>query len=203
MGKFMKGQTERENTARGKIIFLNGVSSSGKTTLARKLQERLEEPFFLFQLDIFFEMMRMPENCYAYSDNNGMYDHDKWLQIENKILSAFHHTIKTFADMGFHTIVDRVFIEQKYVELFHEYLVLFVLVTCPLEELRRREKERGDRDIGQGESQLAELNPQDTYDITVDTHNNTSEECADKIIEMLNYPDKWTAFKTLWEQRTV
>ena len=188
---------------KGKIIFLNGVSSSGKTTLAKTLQKRLEAPFFLFQLDAFSDMMRMPENCCAYSDDNGMYDHDKWLEIENKILSAFHHTIKTFSDMGFHTIVDRVFFEQECVELFHDHPLLFVLVTCPLEELRRREKERGDRTIGQAEEQLLELMPQSMYDITVDTYTNTSEECADKIIEMSDDIEKCTAFKTLWSQRTL
>ena len=31
----------------------------------------------------------------------------------------------------------------------------------------------------------------------------TNEECADKIIELLNYPEKFSAFKTLWSQRTV
>jgi chloramphenicol 3-O phosphotransferase len=85
----------------------------------------------------------------------------------------------------------------------HGYPVLFVRVTCPVEELRRREKERGDRGIGQGESQLTQLDPQDTYDITVDTHTSTKEECADKIIELLNHPEKFTAFKTLWENSRV
>ena len=39
------------------------------------------------------------------------------------------------------------------------------------------------------------------YDITIDTYNNTAEECADKIIELLDYPEKFTAFRTLWSQR--
>ena len=85
----------------------------------------------------------------------------------------------------------------------HDYPVLFVQVTSPLEELRRRERERGDREIGQGESQVAKLDPQDMYDIIVDTYNNTTVECADKIIDLLKYSEKFTAFKTLWEQRIV
>lgn len=31
---------------KGKIILLNGVSSAGKTSLAKKLQEVLDEPYF-------------------------------------------------------------------------------------------------------------------------------------------------------------
>jgi len=74
---------------------------------------------------------------------------------------------------------------------------LYVGVFCPLEELRRREKERGNREIGLAESQLDDMFPQDKYDITVDTFTNTAEECADKIIELLSYPDKFTSFKNL------
>jgi chloramphenicol 3-O phosphotransferase len=122
-----------------------------------------------------------------------------------------YHTIKTFSDIGINTIADDVILKSGVwfkednrlricVELLRDYPILFVHVTCPVEELRRREKERGDRDIGLGESLLLELNPQDMYDITVDTYNRTKEECADKIIELLNYPEKFTAFKTLWSQ---
>ena len=83
------------------------------------------------------------------------------------------------------------------IELLHEYPVLFVHVTCPLEELRRREEKRGNPS-GAGESQLPLLIPQNTYDIAVDT---TKEECVDKIIEILGYPEKFIAFETLWQQR--
>jgi chloramphenicol 3-O phosphotransferase len=92
---------------------------------------------------------------------------------------------------------------EECVNMLHDYNVLFVHVTCPVEELRRREKERGDRHIGMSESQLETLEPQNTYDITVDTHNNSIKACTDMIIEMLNYPEKITAFKTLWSQRIV
>ena len=74
--------------------------------------------------------------------------------------------------------------------------------NCPLEELRRREKKRGDRKTGWGESLLPELDPQDMYDMSVDTYNNTNEECADQIIALTGYGEKHTAFKTLWLQRS-
>ena len=107
--------------------------------------------------------------------------------------------------MGFDTIVDVVFLDRhktfdECVALLHDYPVLFVHVTCPLEELRRREKERGDRFIGQAEEQLPQLCPQDTYDITMDTSVNSVDECGDRIIEQLNCPEKNTAFKTLWSR---
>lgn len=179
---------------KGKIIILNGVSSSGKTTLAKTLQERLNEPFFWIGGDAFIDMM--PEKFY-----------NEDCVLLGKTVSILHHTIKVFSDRELNAIFDCVFEEtawmEECVELLREYPVLFVHVTCPLEELQRREKERGDRGIGLAEAQIPLLNPKDnTYDITVDTHNNSKEECADMIIDMLNYPENFTAFKTLWSQRT-
>lgn len=191
---------------KGKIIFLNGVSSAGKTTLAKTLQSRLTEPFYLLSNDMFCDMA--PEKFWDLNPD----------ETGSRALTGLHHTIKTFADIGINSIVDHVLLKGQGVnynitqkdnmgeciELLHGYDVLFVHVICPdLEELRRREKERGDRDIGQGESQLPQLNPQDIYDITVDTFNNTKEECADRIIELLSFPEKFTAFKTLLSQQNM
>jgi len=37
--------------SKGKVICLNGVSSSGKSTLAKSLQEKLNEPYYLMSED--------------------------------------------------------------------------------------------------------------------------------------------------------
>jgi len=172
---------------KGEIIFLNGVSSCGKTTLAKSLQEKLTEPYCWLSIDNFLDTI-----------------HEKFRNSEyrtsaRQTLRAMHHTIKLFSDMGLNVIVDHVLEKQEWLDecvgILHEYPVLFVHVTCPLEELRRREKERGDRHIGLAEGQLSKLSPKDTYDITVDT---TNEGCAAEIIEALNHPEKCTAFKILW-----
>ncbi len=83
------------------------------------------------------------------------------------------------------------------------YPILMVHVTCPKEELRRREKERGDRAVGHGESLLLKLDPQDTYDLTVDTFYETLEECSDRIIEFSNDLTKFTAYKKIFALRGV
>ena len=36
-----------------------------------------------------------------------------------------------------------------------------------------------------------------TYDLVVNTYKNTTEECADKIISILDTPDKWFAVKAI------
>ena len=183
---------------KGKIIWLNGVSSSGKSTLAKTLQDRLSEPFYVLANDMFTDDIVVPDK-FTEIDMDATYQ---------SALRGMYHAVKAFSDNGINTIVDDVLLnEDNYnrleqcVRLLNDCPVLFVHVTCSsLEELRRREKERGDRGIGQGESQLPILNPQDTYDVTVDTYANSTEDCADKIIEVLADPGNSTAFKTLWSQ---
>jgi len=185
---------------KGSIIWLNGVSSSGKSTLAKALQDRLSEPFYVLANDMFTDDPVCPVK-FVDIDANDTYQ---------RALMGMYHAVKGFSDTGINVIADDVLlIENGYdrlgqcVELFHDYPIMFVHVTCPVDELRRREELRGDRGFGQGEGQIAILTPQDTYDVTVDTFDSSIVECADKIIELLNYPEKFTAFKTLWSQRLV
>ena len=52
---------------KGKIIFLNGVSSSGKTTPAKTLQARLPEPYYWLSVDTFMDMT--PEKYMSNDDD--------------------------------------------------------------------------------------------------------------------------------------
>lgn len=189
---------------KGKIIFLNGVASAGKSTLSKTLQSRLEEPYYWLNVDEFIK----------FSDVNPQ-EHNPMTYFEKgkDPISLFPHIIKLFSDLGVNVIADAAFMRGRRnlflametlkvcIEMLHEYPVLYVHVTCPLEELRRREEERFNRNIGENEYFLAELSPVDIFDITVDTFHNTKEECADKIIELLDYPEKYKVFKTLWSQQ--
>jgi chloramphenicol 3-O phosphotransferase len=105
--------------------------------------------------------------------------------------------MKLFADSGIDFIIDFVPVRGSFAGIFYENPVLYVNVFCPAGELRRRERERTNRPVGLAESQLGEMYPPDKYDITVDTSANTTQQCADKIIELLNFPDKFTSFKNL------
>jgi len=182
---------------KGKIICLNGVSSAGKTTLARALQERLSEPYYWMSEDTFMEMA--PKKFVA--DGS-----DKNDTIWTQAYVNMYHVIKMYSEMGCNTVVDVVLDSDSFlheiVEILHGNPVLFVHVTCPPEELSRREKVRGNREIGIAVAALPHLCPKDEiYDITVDTHLNTTEVCADKIISLLNNSDNFQAFYTLWKRQ--
>jgi adenylylsulfate kinase/chloramphenicol 3-O phosphotransferase len=67
---------------KGKIIFLNGVTSSGKTTIVEALQERRDVFFYVVANDLFQEMVEralflknkldhLPENQGHLYDNTG------------------------------------------------------------------------------------------------------------------------------------
>lgn len=165
---------------KGTIIILNGVSSAGKTSLSRSLQKKLPEPYFWLANDSFCDMV--PEAFWEADQP----------EAEYQALSLLGKTVKLFSDQGKNVVVDTVMITEQKHDLFQEYVhllrgypVCFVHVTCPLDELQRREKERGDRSIGQAEGQLPMLNPQDTYDLTVDTHKASIDQCADQVIDLL------------------
>ena len=189
---------------KGKIILLNGLASSGKTTLSKTLQSRLNEPYYWLNVD---ELIR-------FSDANPQ-EHNPVTYFEKgkDPVSLFPHVIKLISDLGVNVIADAAFVKGKRnlflaeetlgtcIEMLHEYPILYVHVTCPPEEIHRREEARFNRSIKKDKSDYEEVGTQNIYDVTVDTFENTMEECADKIIEMLNVPEKHTAFKTLWEER--
>jgi len=178
---------------KGRIIILNGVSSAGKTTLAKTLQNHLPQPYFHMDVDVFCLMSPEKFNIEDYS-------------VQWRFVSEMFAAVKLFSDMGFHLVVPCIFLEggdflEKCVSLLHDYPVLFAFVTCSAEELRRREQARGDRKIGGAEEMLPQLCPKETYDITVDTGLFTMEECAEQIVQRIHKPEPLTAFKTLWSQR--
>jgi len=174
----------------GKIIWLNGVSSSGKTTLARALQLELDEPYFLLSNDTFCLMMPQGKTKF-----------EVFPPLYNTTCSMLHKSIKLFSDNGMNVIVDHLLFDSKAlsecVEMFHDYPVAFVHVVCPNKELQRRERERGNRKIGQAVEQLPLLEPKNTYDITVDTHENPIGTNVQAIISLIRDIDKYVSFKAL------
>jgi len=166
---------------RGKIIFLNGVSSSGKSTLAKELVKDIPNYFHISidDFDIFIERMEDREN-------------NRLIPVETGYF--FHRTIAMFSDKGINLIVDHILhdnlTKEDFFEVLSNYPVLFVGVNCPIEELERREKVRGDRNIGQAKEQLEFVHKDQIYDIEVDTFSESVEECSKKIIEALSIKNK-------------
>ena len=176
---------------KGKVIFLNGTSSSGKTSLATKIQEVSEERFYHVQIDTFCDMLHEKD-----------FEND-FVSTENSAATIMHNFILSLCKSGENVIVDTV-IENYHenwlkecVELLHDMPVTFVKVNCPLHELERRELKRGDRTIGQAKGQLSNMNFNDIYDLEVNTYENSTEECVVFIKNQMKLEDEENAFKKI------
>ena len=163
---------------KSQIIFLNGVSSSGKSTLSDELIKALPDYFHmsLDDFDIFIDRMEDRTNNHL-------------IPVETEYF--FHRTIAMFSDKGIHLVVDHIlhddFTKEDFFKVLANYPVLFVGVHCPIEELERREHARGDRTIGQARKQLEYVHKDVIYDVEVNTFRESIEECAHKVIDALNH----------------
>lgn len=70
-------------------------------------------------------------------------------------------------------------------KVLHDYPILFVGVHCPIEELERRERNRGDRIIGQARKQLSYVHRNEVYDIEVNTLLEGVGRCSERIVKAL------------------
>ena len=60
-----------------------------------------------------------------------------------------------------------------------------ILVSCSLETLLKREKERGNRFAGSAEASLKYLYPKDGYDLRIDSGKTDAASTAEKIMDFL------------------
>ncbi|WP_114572248.1 chloramphenicol phosphotransferase CPT family protein [Exiguobacterium flavidum] len=146
---------------KGTIILLNGVSSSGKSTLAKELVAALDGYFHL-SVDDFDRLIEKMETRGT----------DHLIPVPTE--TFFHRTVAMFSDQGINLIVDHVLHDgettRDCLDVLLDHPVCFVGVHCPVEELEKRERMRGDRTIGQARAQLAYVHRQESYDVEVDTH---------------------------------
>lgn len=168
----------------GRIIFLNGTSSSGKSTLARALQSRLPEPHMHVAIDAFFHMY--PERIWNATRQE---DHDAFLRLVPSVVSGVQRSVAALAGAGNRLILDHVLEDPAWlrecVERWDGLDVLFVGVRCPLPELERREAARGDRAAGLARYQFERVHTHGLYDVELDTSVLDVDACVTRIVEAL------------------
>lgn len=167
--------------APGRLIFLSGASSSGKTTLARAVQGALPTPFLHVESDLVARMLpgrREAEGPFAYLS-----------VVRPRFYAGFHRCLPALAGAGNDLVVDHL-IEYaawraELRSLLAGYDVFLVGVHCGLDELERRERARGDRRLGEGREHLEvdRVHALGGYDLEVDTAGRDPEEQAAEVIE--------------------
>lgn len=191
------------------LILLNGCSSAGKSTLAKQLQERITEvPYLVFGFDdlIFMSPKRfwfdaatpMQHDDNPYLDEGVRMVHREHEGEPIKIKAVFGDTFKrliktmpavvnTLLSQGNYVIFDHVFHDASmvtdYKKCLNEFKQLRIGVHCPLEELERREKARGDRVLGRARGLYDSVHQHIDYDLEVNTANHTTNEIVDTIMK--------------------
>ena len=167
------------------IIVLNGTSSSGKSSLARALQARRGRPIQHLQLDAF---RRMEPNDYweAWNEQDPVL-----VALKHAALCrAMHAALSEYVRHGIDVIFDTV--------LWHREDWRYLLgINCALDELTRREQDRGDREIGLAAGQFKTIHMGKVYDFQVDTTAATTEQCAGDVLAWLDTQPEPRAFRAV------
>lgn len=180
----------------GKIIILNGASSAGKTTVANAIREISPEPFWHISFDQFVAAEMLPERHEA-----GPF---AWWEVTRpRVFDALHGCVAAIAEAGNNVIVEHVFEFDRWIRdlaaILENLDVFLVGVHCPLEELERRERLRGDRKTGEGREHLRVVHSHGRYDFEIDTYVNSPEENARLIVDAWMSRGKPSAFDELRE----
>jgi chloramphenicol 3-O phosphotransferase len=150
----------------GKIILLNGASSSGKSTLARGLQAMSAEPFWHVSVDHLHAAGVLPEARIRSREF-------PWPTLRPRFFDGYHRCLPVLAEAGNNLVVDRVIETEDWMRQLLELLgrcgVFFVGVHRPLAELERRERERGDSRIGEARHDYETTHEFGRYDFEMDT----------------------------------
>jgi len=174
-----------------RIIFINGASSSGKTSIVRALQDLLEEPFLEAGIDKFIwslpkRYLERPwwDQVLGKADIAGAVGHD--------LVRGMHRAIAALSQAGCNCIADHVLVEPAWTkdraDLFADLPAYMIGVICPLEVLEQRESSRKNRTLGQARLQFPVIHKYTVYDLEVDTSLLSPESCARSIQSRLNQP---------------
>ena len=167
----------------GRVILLNGASSSGKSTLAKALQAALPHPFLHLSSDQLVQAGMLPHR----SSDGGAFDW--WHQIRPRFFAGFHRCLPAFAEAGNDLIVEHVIEFRSWraelARLLAGLDVFLIGVHCDPEELDRRERSRGDRRVGEGRAHLTldQIHTFGPYDLDIDTTAGVTTDLVQDIID--------------------
>lgn len=182
----------------GRVIFLNGTSSAGKTVLARAIQDASDTPFVYWGVDTLFSLV--PPNWgggrdgFWYDRTGGEHPSVviRYGEVGRRMLRSARTAAAAFAHGGDNLVIDELLLTP---DLLAEWLVallglevLLVCVACPLEVAEQRERDRGNL-IGLARGHLRTVHGHGTtYDMTVDSTTGTPAELARAVLRRQQAP---------------
>jgi chloramphenicol 3-O phosphotransferase len=190
-----------------RVLYFNGPSSVGKTTIIRVLQNLLlPTPYLRIGVDqIIDDMMPSAMNdwrvnivheepnsiqgfyCNVMHDTDGATMHIiKAGPFAIKLLDLFRDLALTTLSKGYNVIIDDV-AEHGAVDVdlwrdaLKDYSVLWIGLTAALDVLEERERTRGNRAPGTSRAQLKTVHEGVTYDLFFDTSKESATDIAHAI----------------------
>ncbi|WP_433600328.1 phosphotransferase-like protein [Nocardia sp. CA-135953] len=192
-----------------RVIFLNGTSSAGKTTLARAIQDESDIPFVYWGIDTLFGLV--PPNWGGGRDgplsrDGFWYDRTgrdadghqlvviRYGGVGRRMLRSACAAAAAFTHGGDHLVVDEMLLTPDLLPMWMDALagldVQLVCVTCPLAVAEQRELARG-KNIGVARGHFRTVHDHGyRYDTTVDTTTGTPAELARVILRQRQTLDK-------------
>jgi len=184
----------------GKIIILNGTSSSGKTSILHALQNIMSEPYLDAGIDKFIWML--PERYLErplWDDVLGLATTAG--EAGHHLMHGMHQAIATLSEAGWNVVADHVLVEPRWLEecvrLFADLPAYLIGIRCPLDVLVEREKSRKNRTLGQAAAQFPLVHRHGVYDLEVDTSLMSVEQCALAIKERAESAEPPAALRRL------
>jgi chloramphenicol 3-O phosphotransferase len=154
------------------IIFLHGASSSGKSTIARVLQNVIEKPFWHISIDHLRDSGVLPTERFR----SGEF---AWRNARKAFFDGFHASLRAYADAGNDLILEHILDTDGWLDDLRRLLsghdVFFVAVHCPLAILVEREKQRGNRPVGSAKKDFETIHLGKLYDLELDDQNGVAD----------------------------
>jgi chloramphenicol 3-O phosphotransferase len=181
-------------------IVLNGTSCSGKSSIAKVLQELWPRPLQVTGIDTFLAA----QSARFFASDGRVVAGFSWIPVivDGRpafdvlpgplglgMIKASHAYWAACAAAGLDQVIDDVWLVPDQPAGLQDALAaantLWVGVRCPLGVAEQRERERGDRTIGTARGQYARVHTFRKYDLDVDTSATAPRECAEAILATL------------------
>lgn len=182
--------------APGRIILLNGASSSGKSSLARALQAKIDTPFWHISIDHLRDSGVLPTARIKSGEFH-------WRTMREAFFLGFERSLLAYVAAGNNLIVEHIMESEDWLLRLAVTLsgqdVFFVGVHCELAELERRELARGNRPVGDARRDYFRIHSYCLYDFEVDGAEEVQVN-ADAVIAAWNNRSQSLAFDRLRER---
>ncbi|WP_167958015.1 phosphotransferase-like protein [Anaerosporobacter faecicola] len=162
----------------GDIIYLSGLTSTGKSSMIKELTSRKKQMFFVLGFDMFEETI--PE--WAYTQ-----------EYYSNAIIAMYHAARSLSEQGHDVIIDGLIMKMKGLEhhyeeltkIFEGYPLKIINVHCSFEVLRQRNIARGDRRENQSMEQSKFVEENIPYYYSIDSERNTIAQCVDLLLSKI------------------